>query len=272
VIRNLQVEHVWGEVEEPTRTRPLLTRCAPAKGEPVDVFVKLEGRIDYGCHGFVHEVIAGLFARSLGLKPPESVSVTFPPELLPAITDPAIVKDIGASGGPHYGSISLGPAWHTVSEATLQFRDQDRLAEALAIVFFDLITENGDRSPLNPNLLQSKSGLSPIDHEASFSNFPFVSDADIFRPWESGSFRRAAEFVRRHVLYAPLVGRNLDFPRIAEALRKIPPRKIRSFAGQIPFPWIISPGTTDRICAHLVEARKHTQTLTDLVKHALRKQ
>jgi hypothetical protein len=68
MIRRVKVVHVWGEVELPTRLKPLRVDCVAEGGERFEVYVKLLSRSDQGRQAFVNETLGGLFARHLKLS------------------------------------------------------------------------------------------------------------------------------------------------------------------------------------------------------------
>jgi hypothetical protein len=116
-----------------------------------------------GPRALVAELVAGELARALGLPVPELVLADVDAALAPAEPDQEIQDLLAASAGTNLamdflpGSLTFNPA--------ARFRPDPELAAA--IVWFDALVENVDRSPQNPNLLVWHEGLWCIDHGAS---------------------------------------------------------------------------------------------------------
>jgi hypothetical protein len=271
MIRRVKVVHVWGEVELPTRLKPLRVDCVAEGGERFEVYVKLLSRSDQGRQAFVNETLGGLFARHLKLRAPEPLAVDFPGEILPALADRGIAKAIGDSEGLQFGSMGLSAGHHTAGGVSQQVKRPRDLHDALAILLMDLIMENGDRVENNPNLLVSGQGFAPIDHELAFSNFscPYEGIAP-FRPWEPAFYQRATRMIRNHLLFRTLAGRKLDFSVLEARFKGVSPKALRGLAGQVPLEWVNPELPPERITGYLVEARQQVPKLLKLVEHTLR--
>jgi len=115
-----------------------------------------------GRKALVAEVLAAELARALGLLVPEQVVVTLDPELARAEPDPEIQDLLHASGGDNLGvdylpgSLGLDPSADPIDPA-----------EAAAVVWFDALISNVDRSWRNPNLLRWHGRTWLIDHGAA---------------------------------------------------------------------------------------------------------
>lgn len=270
MIEIIQAVHVWGEIEEKTRLKPLRVDCENGRGDRFEVYVKLLARSDQGTQAFVNETLGGLLARLLKLNAPEPLAVRIPQELLPALAQRHIAEDILRSEGLQFGSRSLGAAWHTAGGVPLKIARAGDLRDALLILLMDLIIENGDRVVNNPNLLVSAKGLAPIDHELAFSNFPYPYGGSApFRPWEAPFLHRAKQLIENHLLFATLRRRKLDFAGAEARFLGIQPKEIRALAGQIPPGWVNPATPPDRITDYLIQARKNLPALLNLVEHTL---
>jgi hypothetical protein len=117
-----------------------------------------------GAKALVAELVAGELARRLGLLVPDIVFVELDPVLGLAEPDPEIQDLIGASAGLNIGldflpgALPFDPAVGTPLDPSL----------AAAIVWFDALVTNVDRTPRNPNLLVWHERLWLIDHGAAF--------------------------------------------------------------------------------------------------------
>ncbi len=117
-----------------------------------------------GPGALVSEVIAGELGRAIGLQVPELVVIDIAPEIGHAEPDPEIKELIEASHGSNVGMDFLPGALPFDSVGSRGI-DPD---EAAAIVWFDWLTTNIDRTPRNPNLLTWHGRVWLIDHGAAF--------------------------------------------------------------------------------------------------------
>ena len=118
-----------------------------------------------GAKALAAEIVAGELARELGLPVPELVLVELDPALAAAEPDPEIQELIVASAGLNLGMDFL-PGSLPYSPA-----DPPPPELAAAVVWFDALVTNVDRTPRNPNLLRWHRGLWLIDHGASLYAF-----------------------------------------------------------------------------------------------------
>jgi hypothetical protein len=115
-----------------------------------------------GAKALVAELVAGEFARLLGLPIPEIVLVELDPEMARTEPDPEIQHLIRASEGLNLaldylpGAVNFDP-----------LVDRPDAALASRIVWFDAFTSNVDRTPRNTNLLMWHRRLNLIDHGAA---------------------------------------------------------------------------------------------------------
>lgn len=147
-----------------------------------------------GVKALVAELVAGELARAYGLPVPELVLVELDPAFAPAEPDQEIQDLLHASPGTNLGmdflpgSLTYSPAGRFVPDPGL----------AAAIVWFDALTENVDRTAQNPNLLVWHDALWCIDHGAALYRHHGGSDP-------VASARNAFPLVAQHVLL-PVAG------------------------------------------------------------------
>ena len=143
-----------------------------------------------GPRALIAELVSGELARLLGLPVPEIVFATLDPRMAKTEPDPEIQDLLRASEGLNLaldylpGSIAFDP----VIDRTLD----ERLASA--IVWFDALVTNVDRTPRNTNLLVWHRKLWLIDHGASLY---------FHHAWDDGTMARsrgAFAAIRDHVL------------------------------------------------------------------------
>ncbi len=167
-----------------------------------------------GARALVAELVAGGLAEALGLPLPRLAVVELPDGFGRAEPDPEIQDILKGSSGPNVG-LGFLPAAFTYDPAGMADLVDARLASA--IVWFDALTTNIDRTPRNPNLLMTAEGeartptLWLIDHGASLY---------VHHDWDAATPERArAPFaaIKDHVLL-PLA------TEIADADARLAPR------------------------------------------------
>jgi hypothetical protein len=141
-----------------------------------------------GPKALIAELLAGELARALGLPVPEIVFVEVAAELARTEPDPEIQDLIRASAGLNLaldylpGSITFDPAAETVAAEL-----------ASAVVWFDALVTNVDRTARNANMLMWHRRLWLIDHGAALY---------FHHNWDNYLARSRAPFpkIREHVL------------------------------------------------------------------------
>lgn len=182
-----------------------------------------------GPGSLVAEVVAGELGRAIGLPVPELRLIEIAPELGHAEPDPEIQELIEASPGINLAMDFLPGSL----PFTLEFdRDGSPVFDpdlAAAIVFFDALITNIDRTPRNPNLLTWHGQTWLIDHGAAFfrqhGNAPLASTALSPTP-----------ILRDHVLLPATSGAHLARAgeRLADAVRDA----IGPAVGAVPDDWL----------------------------------
>jgi hypothetical protein len=151
-----------------------------------------------GPKALVAELIAGELARRLGLRVPEIAFVELDPVLGRAEPDPEIQDLIAASAGLNLGLDFLPGALPFEPAAGVPVDP----ALAAAVVWFDALVTNVDRTPRNPNLLVWHERLWLIDHGAALHVH--------HQTWDMAPYaKRAFPAIRDHVLL-PCAGSVLE--------------------------------------------------------------
>lgn len=142
-----------------------------------------------GVRALIAEVLAGELARAIGLPVPELVLMDVDPALGKAEPDPEIKELIDRSPG-----LNLGVDFLPGALPFDPWLSPDPGPElAAAIVWFDALVTNVDRSPRNANLLVWHRRLWCIDHGAALF---------VHHTWRdpAGHARRPFEQIRDHIL------------------------------------------------------------------------
>ena len=177
-----------------------------------------------GPKALVAELVAGELARALGLPVPEIVLAELDPELGRAEPDPEIQDLLRASAGCNLGLDFLPGALPFTPGAG--FAPDPALAAA--VVWFDALVTNVDRTPRNPNLLVWHGRLWLIDHGAALYHQHAGGDL-------GAAARRPFPIIAQHVLL-PYAG------PIEEADAALAPRVtpvlLDTVAGAVPDGWL----------------------------------
>lgn len=115
-----------------------------------------------GRKALVAEVVAAELARRLGLRVPELVVVALDPELGRVEPDQEVQDLLRASAGANLGMDYLPGAFGF--DVTVDPLEPETAA---AVVWFDALVQNVDRSWRNPNLLRWHGAVWLIDHGAA---------------------------------------------------------------------------------------------------------
>jgi hypothetical protein len=143
-----------------------------------------------GTRALIAELVSGELARALGLPVPEIVFAELDPRMAKTERDPEIQELLQKSEGLNLaldylpGSITFDPIVNTPIE--------DKVRLASAIVWFDALVTNVDRTVKNTNLLVWHRKLWMIDHGATLV---FHHNWDGYLEKSRGAFARSAEHV-----------------------------------------------------------------------------
>ncbi|MCK7468807.1 MAG: hypothetical protein MZU91_12240 [Desulfosudis oleivorans] len=133
------------------RTGPFLLECETVAGDAVEVVAKFNGP-QLPVEGLVREALCAMLAADLGLPVPACYCVHLQPDFLAAVasTHGAEAAVLAAAVPVGFGSAKLPPgfsAW--MPGRSIPKGMQQGAAEIYA---FDLLVQNPDRRPDNPNL------------------------------------------------------------------------------------------------------------------------
>jgi hypothetical protein len=181
-----------------------------------------------GPKALIAELVAGEIGRALGLPVPEIVLVELDPALAGSEPDPEIQDLLKASVGLNLaldylpGSITYDPLVDKVEPEL-----------AAAVVWFDALVTNIDRTPRNANLLTWHKKLYLIDHGAALY---------FHHSWSDYLARSITGFaqIKDHVLL-PSAGSIADLD--AGLAARLTPELLSEIVGLIPDLWL----ATDKI-------------------------
>lgn len=182
-----------------------------------------------GPKALIAETIAGEVGRALGLPVPDLVAVDLDPALGAAEPDPEIQELLERSPGLNFGMDFLPGALPLGNPATAGLSPES----AAAIVWFDALVANVDRTPRNPNLLFWHRRPWLIDHGAAlYHHHAWTGAADHLARGAKTHFPA----IREHVLL-PLAG---SLPAADAALAPIlDAAALRRVVDLVPDEWLV---------------------------------
>ena len=248
------------------RTHPLLLAAEDQTGKTFEVVVKFRGP-ELSIKSQIAELAAAPLADLLGIDVPQAAVVDVPAGF-EVIVPPARSAAVRGSIGANFGSIHLGTSFTTWAVgrplAGVQ-RDQ-----AAAIFAFDLLLQNPDRRPTNPNLWTRADRLGVYDHEQAFSflYLPIIGGPP--RPWVLGDQAQGFHFMENHVFYPALRGGRLDLGPFESKFAALSNEAIDALLISVPAEWREGHDLCERVRDYLQEAREERRLFMKFVKHLLR--
>ena len=239
------------------RTGPFLLECEGPTGNVVEVVAKVTSA-QLPVEGLVREALGAMLAADLGLPVPACFCVALSPAFVAAVSSshPTEGAALAAAIPIAFGSAKLPAgfaAW--MPERRLPKAMRKSAAEIYA---FDLLIQNPDRRPDNPNLQSKGDHFAIFDHEMAL-----VTEGVLFwrPPWEAGALD-ALGAPARHVLHPALRGSQPDLARLVGAWEAIDDARLATYRAALPPEWTPAPQvehTAETAIDFLRELRDHIQ-------------
>jgi len=245
------------------RTCPCLMLCEDDQGDMTEVVVKLRTGHECTCTGLICELMASLLARDLGLPVPEPYLVEVDDVFHAGISDVNLANRFRASAGLNFGSRFLGAAY--VSWPQLRSIPAAIQQDASDIFAFDMMIQNPDRRENKPNLLRKGDDLAIFDHEMAFS-FLYALVSDEY-PWDG----KGIGFVKDHIFYGGLKGKEVSWNRLQGALEAIDSSRLSVYTDAVPKEWRQdSHVVAERIQSYLELATRNSKSLFQKMAEVLK--
>lgn len=244
------------------RNRPLLV-AGDAEGESVELVAKFEHRCERRVNALIAEALAAMFAADLDLPVPEPFLVRLDPDL-------SLLLQESLTGWPKddvlaaYGSRRLPPAFGVLPQGKAPPATQ--LAVAAEILAYDVLIDNSDRLPKNPNCLTDGRSLAIIDHELAFPSF-VLGARD---PWENGALAHLGLPPTSHLFYDALKGSTLDLNRLSGAVEAVNDERLNQYLQALPTEWLGATSEHGRMLERLRAVRGHMSDIVAQIALVLR--
>lgn len=235
------------------KTWPCLLAGAKPDGGEVEVVAKFSAGCERNVGGLVAESIAAMLAADLDLPVPEPYLVEFDNDLadwLPAY-EVELASRIRASARVAFGSTKLPPGF-SILPKDKNIPQQLRM-QAAEIFAFDALIQNPDRRPVNPNCQTDGKNFAIFDHELAFVIRGIIGWKP---PWQPGGLDMIKGSTR-HIFFADLKGRSLDFSRLEGAWRTISNTRLSEYRAALPAAWSADEGVADEALGYIVQVRNN---------------
>jgi hypothetical protein len=192
-----------------------------------------------------------MVASDLGLPVPACYCVHLEPDFLAALASTHKIEFavLSAAVQVGFGSHKLSPGF--ASWMPGRSIPRSMLQSAAEIYAFDLLVQNPDRRPDNPNLQSCHEDFAIFDHELAL-----VTEGILFwkPPWVLGALT-AAGAVGQHALRAGLSGYTPDYSRLIGAWESISDARLLQYRSTLPLLWTVPPLAADTAVAFLRDLR-----------------
>lgn len=219
------------------RTGPFLLECEDAVQGSLEVVAKFTGP-HLTVEGLVREALCAMLAADLKLPVPACYCVALTTEFLAALasTHQAEAQYLSTAIPVGFGSRALPPGY----AVWMSGRSIPKLMQAAAaeIYAFDLLVQNPDRKPNNPNLQSKGDTFAIFDHELAL-----MTQGVLFwrPPWEPGALA-AQGAPEGHILMRGLRGTRPNFARLIAAWEAIDDARLAAYADALPVEWVSAAG------------------------------
>jgi hypothetical protein len=237
------------------RTGPFLLEGERGDGDTVEVIAKFTSE-QLTIEGLIRETFGALLAADLGLPVPACYCVALTPDFVASVTasHPAYGATLAKAVPVGFGSAKLPPgftAW--MPQRGLPRTMRQTAAEIYA---FDLLIQNPDRRPDNPNLQSRGEEFAIFDHEMALMTEGILCWTP---PWQVDSLAAAAP---RHVLFSELRGTQPDLSRLIGAWEAVDDSRLQAYRAALPPEWTATAAaaqTADTGIGFLVDLRSNVR-------------
>lgn len=237
---------------ESGRTRPLRLSCSHQAEEGAsardiaEFYAKFAGLPEVTERSLFAEMTGNVLARSCGITTGEPAFI----EIHPSFSDFLRHMDVRLSAGLGVGSRNLGAG---LGPPAFGRWSQEQVEEAARLYLFDLLVQNPDRRPDNPNCLVVSRRLAAIDFETCFSFlYPVVGPP--VQPWELSRHGIA----RRHLFFSEVKEAGVEWHVLVDGMLTVMMHAMGAAEVWMPVSWKDWYG---HVRHHLSTLKEHEQTV-----------
>lgn len=250
------------------RTRPTIVEAEDSGGNRHEVVVKLFLLKERSIKASISELVCSLLGTRLGLRAPDPFLVSIPDGFHELVADPDAKERFRVARGVQFGSAYARGATTVSADRSVP---TEKRSEAGAVFAFDCLTQNPDRRPDKPNLLEHNDGYWLIDHDMAFS---FVGELLIggpVSPWEPRALGSPAfSFLSKHLFTRALCGKEEALDSFAETLSGLQSSEIKGILDEVPQEWWPDPAFRESLQNYLVSAVSSADKLIGFAKTFLK--
>lgn len=250
------------------RTRPTIVEAEDPDGNRHEVVVKLFLNGERGAKASISELTCSLLGTRLGLRAPDPFLVSIPDGFHELVTEPEARERFRMARGLQFGSGYVRGVSTVSADRSVP---AEKRSEAGAVFAFDCLTQNPDRRPEKPNLLEHNDGYWLIDHDMALSFVGEILIGGPVSPWEPRALGSPAfSFLSKHLFTRALCGREDSLDAFAETLSGLKPDEIDGILGQVPPEWWPDPAFRESLQNYLVSAVSSADKLIGFAKTFLK--
>lgn len=250
------------------RTRPTIVEAEDENENRHEVVVKLFRPEERGIKATISELVCSLLGTRLGLQVPTPFIVAIPDGFHELVKDPEATERFRMARGLQFASTYVRGASTVSADRRVP---ADKCSAAGSVFAFDCLTQNPDRRPDKPNLLEHGDGYWLIDHDLALS---FVGESIIggpVSPWEPRALgSKAFDFLSRHLFTRALCGKEDALDVFRERLLSLQPVEIDGLLEQVPPEWWPDRQFRESLQNYLASAASSADKLVGFAKTHLR--
>jgi hypothetical protein len=246
------------------RTRPTIVEAEDADENRHEVVVKLFKPEERGVKAAISELVCSLLGTRLGLQVPAPFVVSIPDGFHDLVVDPEARDRFRMARGLQFGSAYVCGASTVSADRGVPV---EKRTEAGAVFAFDCLTQNPDRRPEKPNLLEHNDGYWLIDHDMALSFIGEILIGGPISPWEARALGSPAfSFLSKHLFTRSLSGKEDALNSFGQTLSGLQSGEIDGILDQVPPEWWPDTDFRESLQNYLVSAVSSSDKLIGFAK------
>lgn len=250
------------------RTRPTIVEAEDGDEKRHEVVVKFFRPGERGIKASISELVCSLLGTRLGLQVPTAFLVSIPDGFHELVTDPEARERFRMARGLQFGSGYVRGVSTVSADRSVPV---EKRSEAGAVFAFDCLTQNPDRRPEKPNLLEHNDGYWLIDHDMALSFVGEILIGGPILPWEPRALGSPAfSYLSKHLFTRALCGKEEALDAFAETLSGLQSGEIDGILEKVPPEWWPDPAFRESLQNYLLSAVSSADKLIGFAKTYLK--